>query len=249
MTYAIQTDDLSPARLVLAAMLSLGLIARTGECSAAEPETRPEVAPAATPSPSVTQPTPPSDRHPAEFRQDTLFGGGPIHHGGYGGPLVRFSQIAHETALFVGGRGGWLIDHRLLIGGAGMGQTLSIDAPSEAIARNPDGRNLELAYGGLMFGYHLAPEARLHGFVSVLIGGGGMTLTNRDGDVTDEEEEAADALFVLEPELALEANVVSFMRIQLSVAYRQVWDTEMPGLENQDLSGIAGGLALVFGQF
>ena len=245
-----RTNCLSKGRLLFAASLSLGLVARAGECMAAPPETHPEVAaPAPTPSPSVTQgQSHARDRPPAEFQQETLVGEGPVHHGGYGGPLVRASQVAHETALFIGGRGGWLIDHRLVLGGAGLGQTLNIDAPSEAIAQNPNGRNLELGYGGFFLGYHIAPEARVHGFVSMLLGAGGITLSDRNGEVTAEEQDA-DTLFVLEPELALEANVVAFMRIQLSVAYRQVWDVELPGLENQDLSGIAGGVALLFGQF
>ncbi|MBN1426023.1 hypothetical protein JXA88_15850, partial [Candidatus Fermentibacteria bacterium] len=46
---------------------------------------------------------------------------GPIENGGFGGLVVKFSQLADQTAVFVGGRGGWILNHTFVIGGGGYG--------------------------------------------------------------------------------------------------------------------------------
>jgi hypothetical protein len=187
-------------------------------------------------------------RDRADFEQHTWLGEGRIDHGGYGGALARMSSFNGDPALFVGGRGGWLIDHHLVLGGAGMGQALSIAAPAQVREREPDVRNVEFGYGGLFIGYHLAPERRLHGFVSVLMAGGGLALSDRSDD-DDHIDHSGDGLLVLEPEVALEANLIALMRVQFTLSYRQVWGVETAGLDNGDASGIAFGLACLFGQF
>jgi hypothetical protein len=187
----------------------------------------------------------------AKFEERTFLGDGPTDHGGYGGPLVRFSSFDGKGALFVGGKGGWLINHRLLIGGAGVGQALSVDAPPESVARYPQARNVEFGYGGFLAGYHIAPESRLHAVASVLLAGGGLILSNRDVESDDDRDVGhdGDGVFVMEPELALEANLARFVRLQFAVSYRFVSDVELAGLDNADASGVAGGVAFLFGDF
>lgn len=183
------------------------------------------------------------------FEAQTMFGEGHFDSGGYGGPLVRFSSFDGQGALFAGGRGGWLINHRLLIGGAGMGQTLNLDAPSESSNRYPRARNVEFGYGGFLVGYHIAPESRVHGFASVLLAGGGLVLSDRDSESDADVGHDGDGVFVMEPELALEANLLRFVRLQLSLSYRMVSDVELPGIDNGDASGVGGGVSFLFGDF
>ena len=229
------------------------------ECFAQEVRPAAMASPAAVSSPvgAPTQPSPvapqasPKRTDEAKFEEQTLLGGGPIDHGGYGGPLVKFSSFDGNGALFVGGRGGWLINHRLLIGGAGMGQTLNVAAPQESRNRYPRARNLEFGYGGFLLGYHVAPERPVHGVASVLLAGGGLVLSNRDSDPDTDADVGhdGDGVFVMEPELAIEANLLRFMRLELSLSYRVVWDVELAGLDNGDASGVGGGLAFLFGDF
>jgi hypothetical protein len=54
---------------------------------------------------------------------ETLFDG-EVSHGGFGGPVVKFSEIAGSAGVWVGGRGGWIINlselHTISLGGADM---------------------------------------------------------------------------------------------------------------------------------
>jgi hypothetical protein len=229
------------------------------ECLAqeAEPVAFPTPAAVSSPAGAPSQPSSvppygsPKPADEAKFEEQTLLGGGPTDHGGYGGPLVKVSSFDGSGAFFVGGRGGWLINHRLLIGGAGMGQTLNVAAPPESRERYPRARNLEFGYGGFLLGYHIAPERPVHGFASVLVAGGGLVLSNRDADPDTDADVGhdGDGVFVMEPELAIEANVLRFMRLQLSLSYRIVQDVELAGLDNGDASGVGGGLSFLFGDF
>jgi len=52
--------------------------------------------------------------------EETLLGGG-FESGGYGGPVVKFTNVKGEFAVMAGGYGGWLINHSLMLGGGGYG--------------------------------------------------------------------------------------------------------------------------------
>jgi len=51
---------------------------------------------------------------------ETLFAG-EVVHGGFGGPVLKASTVNGSPALFVGGRGGWIINHSFILGGGGDG--------------------------------------------------------------------------------------------------------------------------------
>ena len=58
--------------------------------------------------------------YPAMAQDETLVSG-KTESGGYGGPLCKMGQINGETGIFVGGQGGWIINHRFVLGGTGYG--------------------------------------------------------------------------------------------------------------------------------
>lgn len=191
--------------------------------------------------------------HERDWNQRNVFDDSErLSHGGYGGVLMRGGALHEDPALFVGARGGWLIGHRLLIGAGGMAQTLTVDAPSAATREYPDIRHLEFAYGGGYFAYHLFPGEIVHPVASVLVGAGGLALSNRhfraDGD-EDSFETEANGVFVVEPELAAEVNLTDFMRIQGLLSYRRVVGMNLPGLDNDDASGFNFGVSFLFGKF
>src|SRR4051812_3919802 len=83
----------------------------------------------------------------AAERDETVLGG-EIEHGGYGGPRIGYTRIAGNDAMWIGGEGGWNLDHHLIIGGAGFGLVTQQPAPggvgSHARAGGPS-RGLGLA--------------------------------------------------------------------------------------------------------
>ena len=46
--------------------------------------------------------------------------GSDIRHGGFGGPVVKFTEIDGQFGVLVGGRGGWIINDSFVIGAGGV---------------------------------------------------------------------------------------------------------------------------------
>src|SRR5689334_16306858 len=58
----------------------------------------------------------------------TLFGSGKdMYHSGWGPPTAAYTTVMDQSAMLVGLRGGWLIDHRLTIGIAGYGLVTPVE--------------------------------------------------------------------------------------------------------------------------
>jgi len=181
--------------------------------------------------------TPPAQAQP---EPEVLVGPG-TPMGGWGGPTFAFGEVNGQSAMFVGGRGGWLIARRFTIGGAGAGLVNEVDAP-------PAGdipRQLQMAYGGLWLESAFDPLGIVHLTAGLLAGGGGVDLTPQGQDYSVEN----DGFFVLEPTLCVELNVGRTIRADLGVTYRWVNGIDLAGLDDGDLSGPTALVVLKFGSF
>jgi hypothetical protein len=166
---------------------------------------------------------------PALAQQQTLVSGG------FGAPVVRFSQINGQFAVLVGGRGGWIINSTFVLGAAGYGVATDVQ-----VAGNPNRRGLEFGYGGADLEVILGSDALIHATFNTLIGGGSYRL-NYGGPY--------DGVFVLEPALNIDLNVTTYMRLGLGGGYRWVTDVDMVGFSDSDFSAFFGSLVLKFGSF
>jgi len=159
-----------------------------------------------------------------------------VDHGGFGGPVVRFTRIGGEFGVLSGGRGGWIVDHKYVLGGGGYGLANNIDIERGLSA----GENLEMGYGGLILEYVVASDALVHFTCELLIGAGGLTTQLGADD---------DAFFVVEPGANLMLNVTKFFRFGTGVSYRQIEGADFSGLDSGDLTGLSWGLTFKFGAF
>lgn len=171
---------------------------------------------------------------PALAQEKTLIGDlKDVEHGGFGGPVVRFTQIGGEFGVLSGGRGGWIVDHKYGLGGGGFGLANNIKAI-------PADEKLEMGYGGLILEYVFASDALVHLTGELLIGAGGLTTQFGADD---------DAFFVAEPGANLMLNVTKFFRFGVGVSYRYIQGADFGGLDSGDLTGLAWGLTFKFGAF
>ncbi len=189
---------------------------------------------------------------PLHGQEQTLVSG-PIDNGGFGGPVVKFSQIDNRFALLVGGYGGWLINHSFMIGGGGFGLANSIRGSREAQVYYGTGNNLKLqfGYGGLMLEYIGEPNSLIHYNVSALIGAGGVNygyIENMYWPYNDNFDDAS-TCFVFEPGAGAELNVTRFFRINAGASYRLVRGTDLVGISDAELSDFAVNLTFKFGKF
>ncbi len=172
--------------------------------------------------------------------------GSDIRNGGFGGPVVKFTEVADEFGVLIGGRGGWIINDSFVIGAGGYGL---VNEENFDDFFDDDGNRWELlmGYGGLELEYIVRPHEVAHVSLSVLIGAGG-TMWERYGGPHDWEDDV-DAFFVTEPGLNAIVNVTKHLRIGFGGSYRFVGDVELISLDNSDIGGPAGVLTIKLGGF
>ena len=99
------------------------------------------------------------------------------------------------------------------------------------------------------------PHNLFHVTIAALVGPGSLTgissvPTRAEFEVGYERRLGhAETFFVLEPEVAIETNVATFLRVALGASYRYVTGVEQPGLSSGNLSSPAASLAFKFGVF
>lgn len=175
----------------------------------------------------------------------TLFDGN-VSHGGFGGPVVKFGQVADGGSVWVGGRGGWIIifegSNTLSLGGGGYG--LVTNHPVD----NSFGDDLYAmaGYGGFEFEYTYRSNRLLHLTWKNLIGAGGLMLRDKDFEEIDDR---VDQFFVFEPSLNAELNVTSFFRISAGAGYLFTSGISQFGFTDSDFSGLNANITLKFGSF
>ncbi len=179
---------------------------------------------------------------------------GDFHLSGFGAPELKISRMNDDLAVMIGGRGGMIFNHQLVLGGGGYG--LVNDVP---VAITPDStRYLNFGYGGFFLGYIMAPNKLIHLDFNTLIAAGGLGFRDavfRDwDDEWDEYEDFdvdahTDAVLVLEPTLNLILNLTTWMRLGVGASYRYVYGLDNPYIGDLDMSGGSLTFSLKFGMF
>ncbi len=151
---------------------------------------------------------------------------------GFGGPSFQMAQIDGEWGFEAGGFGAYFLTDNLYLGGGGFG--LSVEK---------DDYEYDMGYGGLMFGYVLAPQRTVHLHTYLLGGWGGITEKKEDAS------EESDDLFVIKPSVEVEFNITNWMRVAVGGGYKLVLGADIPSVDNSDLSSPYGSISLRFGLF
>jgi len=199
-----------------------------------------------------------------EFK--TIVGKG-IESGGWGAPEFKVSQVNNKTSLLLGGKGGWVINHKFVIGAAGYGMTSNNTFDYTEDLEDLDGNlvldstrtlDLSMGYGGVFFEYVMSPKKLFHLTFPLLIGAGRSRIKTKtffDANVVDPEDWTqydyveSTGFFVLEPGVNIELNMTKVFRLDLGVSYRYISCTDLQRLSNNDLSDFSFNLGLKFGKF
>ncbi|MCB0668730.1 MAG: porin family protein [Saprospiraceae bacterium] len=175
-----------------------------------------------------------------EAQHETLFSRARIV-GGFGGPILEFSNIKGDYTTSMGGGGGLIIDN-VFIGAYGLG---SLDHLQHNI-NNEDDFRMNLAHGGLWLGYTPYTFRMFHPYVSTKIGWGFADIHNDPFRINSN----GDAIFVFNPEVGMELNLTKFFRVSASLGYRMVSDVDqLEDYSNKDFSSLTGQLTFRFGWF
>jgi len=181
----------------------------------------------------------------------TLLGNGTKVRG-FGSLDIRMTEFKDDLGLVMGVHGGIILNNHFVIGLGGYGLTTNFVVEE---SENFDQLYLYGGYGGLILGAIFSPKEVIHIYTPVLIGAGGMEVTDRNylnnfhrpPDFGTFLENSA--FFVVEPGVEIEVNVTRFFKIGLGASYRLVRESDLTKVSNSDLSGFSGGLSLKFGKF
>ena len=177
------------------------------------------------------------------FGQAETLVSGELESGGFGAPVIKFTQIDGKFGLLIGGRGGWIMNHTFVIGAGGYGLVNQIDANYFFEGKLIP---LTMGYGGFEMEYIYSSNSLVHFSIYLLLGGGGLTYK----ELNDwKSPQVSDNFWVAEPAVNIELNISSFFRISAGVGYRFVSDVNLGNLTNSDIAGIEGLLTFKFGKF
>jgi hypothetical protein len=170
--------------------------------------------------------------------------------GGFGAPVVKFTAIKNQAAIIFGGRGGWVFNHSLILGGGIYGIISEVDAPNGVLPKEGP-LDIELDYIGAEVEYVFHPMQLYHYNIYTLIGSGTARFVKDVGSVFNSNEQAgeSDLVFVLEPGVNCEVNVTTWFRIDAGVSYRLVTGVNQPKLKSSDFCNFAASLTFKFGSF
>jgi hypothetical protein len=177
------------------------------------------------------------------FAQDEQLIGDKIESGGFGAPVWKTTQLNGELAFLSGGRGGWIVNHTLVIGGGGYG-TLT-DVQTSLVSGDGNKLYLRMEYSGFELEYIRHSSRLVHWTVKTLFGGGRIQLREHDpGRLVK-----SDNFFVADANVNAELNVLKWMRVNAGAGYRLVFGIETEGLGNGDIGGPEAQVTVKFGKF
>jgi len=179
-------------------------------------------------------------------QEETLVSGG-LKSSGFGGPVIKFTQLDGKFGVLVGGRGGWIINSTFIIGGGGYGLVNNISSEDCFCDYSP---KLTFGYGGLELEYIIMSDNLIHFSIYTLFGAGAVSYRDDKGwEDWHNDFYKENTFFVAEPAVNVEVNITTFFRMSFGGGYRFISGVNKAELSNSDLSGFAGVLAFKFGSF
>jgi len=166
-------------------------------------------------------------------------------NGAFGAPVLKYTRLADQSALIVGGKGGWIINKRIVLGAGYYALTsdVSSDFTDEEYNQN---LMLKFNYGGLEFEYLVLFESRYNLTINMLMAGGGLNFYLKDIN----KNFSARNLLVWEPQLNFEVELYKWFHADAGISYRMISGyTEVYNISKNDLQGITVLLILKLGEY
>lgn len=234
------------------ASLFLVAISTTAQANAAGAEAQPA-------RPAKMNLTPASERDGYQGPPMLLGKGKRIKVGGYAGMGGAYTRFMGRASGLVSLEGALLLDHRLSLGLAGYGLTRTPSGPDSV---RGEAREMGAGYGGLALRYSIFGNLPVYGTFGVVLGAGAVNL-HRDYGWDDEEDwddgwnhdeeawdrGAFDTFLVVQPEVALQANLTRWLRLGTTLGYRFTGGVGRFGLDDSDLKGVVAGGNIQLGWF
>lgn len=179
-----------------------------------------------------------------------LLRSGHMTFSGYGGPSVMFGRINDQTAVYVGGKGGVIINNSFVLGAGGYG--LVAPLKTETLTGNQqvpdDDRYTFLGFGGFLCEYYLFPKKLVTYSAGLLIGGGSLYYADSEAE-EDYADESGTTFFATHPELCVLVNFARFFRMGAGVGYLYTKGIHDDYYYSGDINSLTFNIEFQFGWF
>lgn len=172
--------------------------------------------------------------------------------GGFGAIDFKVTDIVDTRAMLLGARAGLVVNRRFLFGLAGYGIATRAEFDGNPSPSQIEPLRLYGGYAGMLLGGMIAPEKMIHLSVPVLLGAGGVEVSDENYFATFSDSEYSierSAFFVVEPGLELEINITQVLRLGFGASYRWVTGSDLTTLGDDDLTSWSGNFSIRFGGF
>lgn len=164
-------------------------------------------------------------------RDKTLFGKGLDMSASWAGISFTSSKIMDKTVNQLGLDVGFEYNGNLL---TGYQWRSTID--EVVLAGLTDNNQLKYNYHTFLVGYTLPTHRMIHPRFTIGVGPGNIQLDN-----------VKDQIFVVQPEVGVEINLLQWMRLSLNGGYRKVSGIQSASLTNDNFTNFYGSASLRFG--
>jgi hypothetical protein len=153
-------------------------------------------------------------------------------------PEARISRIGGGTAVASGFNTGWVINNKLILGGASFGTNYGID-PDVLTATGE--QKADFRYRGGLVGWAFQPSPSLKASITTVIGKGKLQA------VTNEKTVLADRFWVFEPMANATLRLNGFMALSAGAGYRFVTGGDYEGIGANDLKSPTARIGITLG--
>jgi len=173
-----------------------------------------------------------------------------VEHGWYFGFVNQYTRLNGKWADFAGARGGWIINHSILLGASGYG--LVYPTNREGLTGKiyeGEEKRISMGFGGPMIEYFFQPD-RLFTFAPALtVGAGSFEYIRSDDEDDDDESSHADTFFVIMPEIYVYANITEYIRVGIGLSYRHSAGINKFDLDDEDFRNVSFNMVIAGGWF
>ena len=168
--------------------------------------------------------------------------------GAFGAPVIKYTRLANQPALMVGGKGGWIINKRFVLGAGVYALTSDVKTPY-INEQNNQSVMFNFNYGGLEFEFLLLPQNKFNVTFDMLLAGGGLEFYAQNKNNNSTSYGSVD-LLVWEPELNFEAEIYNWLHADAGISYRIISSyKEAYSVTKNDIQGLSFLLTFKFGAY
>lgn len=180
---------------------------------------------------------------PVTIMADSIEDNEVYYENGFVAPSMTFTKLNDEFGTMLGLRAGWITEKSFTVEGCFYGLINEVDSPRQ-------GSNIGMGYSGLSLEYTILPDSKIHVLLNAMMGVGRVSYKRDYSEPKNtEKDKLSSVIAIIEPGAGLEFCITKNIRAVLGLSYRYVERVDLKNLEDDDIRGISGNLAIRFGSF